>query len=91
MVVVVSLVRTFVQQLSAALYVQQKMHIDPYRWEMVKSNLRLQASTFSKPMFPFLNLGLAEKPVSFSSSLSPQQFLNNFQTQRADKTKVLTL
>jgi outer membrane protein insertion porin family len=58
---------------------------------MVKSKF-LQASTFSKPIvFPFLNLGLAEKPVSFSSSLSySKQFLNNFQTQRADKTKVLT-
>ena len=55
-----------------------------------KVSLRLQASTFfqtysvsfSEPWFG------GKKPVSFSSSLSySKQFLNNFQTQRADKTK----
>jgi outer membrane protein insertion porin family len=55
-----------------------------------KVSLRLQASTFfqtysvsfSEPWFG------GKKPVSFSSSLSySKQFLNNFVTQRADKTK----
>ncbi|MFV8352806.1 outer membrane protein assembly factor BamA [Flavobacterium sp. XS2P14] len=55
-----------------------------------KVSLRLQASTFfqtysvsfSEPWFG------GKKPVSFSSSLSySKQFLNNFQTQKADKTK----
>ncbi|MFV8440930.1 BamA/OMP85 family outer membrane protein [Flavobacterium sp. LB2P44] len=55
-----------------------------------KVSLRLQASTFfqtysvsfSEPWFG------GKKPVQFSSSLSySKQFLNNFITQRADKTK----
>lgn len=62
-----------------------------------KVSLRLQASTFfqtysmsfSEPWFG------GKKPVSFSSSLSySKQFLNNFVTQRADKTRsfdILTL
>ncbi|RKS95236.1 Beta-barrel assembly machine subunit BamA [Flavobacterium limicola] len=62
-----------------------------------KVSLRLQASTFfqtysvsfSEPWFG------GKKPVSFSTSLSySKQFLNNFVTQRADKTKsfnILTL
>ncbi|MDD2673495.1 MAG: outer membrane protein assembly factor BamA [Flavobacterium sp.] len=62
-----------------------------------KVSLRLQASTFfqtysvsfSEPWFG------GKKPVSFSSSISySKQFLNNFITQRADKTKsfdILTL
>lgn len=62
-----------------------------------KVSLRLQASpffqtysvSFSEPWFG------GKKPVSFSSSISySKQFLNNFQTQRADKTKsfnILTL
>jgi outer membrane protein insertion porin family len=62
-----------------------------------KVSLRLQASTFfqtysvsfSEPWFG------GRKPVSFSSSISySKQFLNNFITQRADKTKsfdILTL
>ncbi|MBB1193635.1 outer membrane protein assembly factor BamA [Flavobacterium sp. SOK18b] len=62
-----------------------------------KVSLRLQASTFfqtysvsfSEPWFG------GKKPVSFSSSLSySKQFLNNFITQRADKTRsfdILTL
>ena len=62
-----------------------------------KVSLRLQASTFfqtysvsfSEPWFG------GKKPVSFSTSLSySKQFLNNFRTQRADKTKsfdILTL
>jgi outer membrane protein insertion porin family len=65
------------------------MHINPTdgRWSVSFASKYL----FQTYMFPFLNLGL-EKPVSFSSSLSySKQFLNNFQTQRADKTKVLTL
>ena len=62
-----------------------------------KVSLRLQASTFfqtysvsfSEPWFG------GKKPVQFSSSISySKQFLNNFVTQRADKTKsfnILTL
>ena len=62
-----------------------------------KVSLRLQASTFfqtysvsfSEPWFG------GKKPVSFSSSISySKQFLNNFITQRADRTKsfdILTL
>ncbi|CAM2806408.1 Beta-barrel assembly machine subunit BamA [Flavobacterium frigoris] len=62
-----------------------------------KVSLRLQASTyfqtysvsFSEPWFG------QKKPVSFSSSISySKQFLNNFATQRVDKTKsfnILTL
>lgn len=62
-----------------------------------KVSLRLQASTFfqtysvsfSEPWFG------GKKPVQFSSSISySKQFLNNFITQRADKTKsfnILTL
>ncbi len=62
-----------------------------------KVSLRLQASTFfqtysmsfSEPWFG------GKKPVSFSSSLSySKQFLNNFVTQKADKTRsfdILTL
>ena len=62
-----------------------------------KVSLRLQASTyfqtysvsFSEPWFG------KKKPVQFSTSLSySKQFLNNFQTQRADKSKsfnILTL
>jgi outer membrane protein insertion porin family len=55
-----------------------------------KVSLRLQASTFfqtysvsfSEPWFG------GKKPVQFSSSISySKQFLNNFVTQRADKTK----
>jgi outer membrane protein insertion porin family len=55
-----------------------------------KVSLRLQGSTFfqtysvsfSEPWFG------GKKPVQFSSSLSySKQFLNNFQTQRVDKTK----
>ena len=55
-----------------------------------KVSLRLQASTFfqtysvsfSEPWFG------GKKPVSFSTSLSySKQFLNNFITQRADRTK----
>ena len=55
-----------------------------------KVSLRLQASTFfqtysvsfSEPWFG------GKKPVSFSSSISySKQFLNNFITQRADRTK----
>jgi outer membrane protein insertion porin family len=57
---------------------------------MVKSSLRLQVP-FPKPIV-FSEPWFGGKPVSFSSSLSySKQFLNNFQTQRADKTKVLTL
>lgn len=55
-----------------------------------KVSLRLQASTF----FQTYSLSFSEpwfggkKPVSFSTSLSySKQFLNNFITQRADKTK----
>ena len=62
-----------------------------------KVSLRLQASTFfqtysvsfSEPWFG------GKKPVSFSSSISySKQFLNNFITQRADRTRsfdILTL
>ncbi|MCL6461972.1 MAG: BamA/TamA family outer membrane protein [Flavobacterium micromati] len=62
-----------------------------------KVSLRLQASTFfqtysvsfSEPWFG------GKKPVSFSTSISySKQFLNNFITQRADRTKsfdILTL
>jgi outer membrane protein insertion porin family len=62
-----------------------------------KVSLRLQASTFfqtysvsfSEPWFG------QKKPIQFSSSISySKQFSNNFQTQRADKTKsfnILTL
>ena len=55
-----------------------------------KVSLRLQGSTyfqtysvsFSEPWFG------GKKPVQFSSSISySKQFLNNFQTQRVDKTK----
>lgn len=62
-----------------------------------KVSLRLQASTF----FQTYSLSFSEpwfggkKPVQFSTSLSySKQFLNNFATQRADKTKsfnILTL
>ncbi|MCF6140170.1 BamA/TamA family outer membrane protein [Flavobacterium sp. K77] len=62
-----------------------------------KVSLRLQASTF----FQTYSLSFSEpwfggkKPVSFSTSLSySKQFLNNFITQRADRTRsfdILTL
>ncbi len=62
-----------------------------------KVSLRLQASTF----FQTYSLSFSEpwfggkKPVSFSTSLSySKQFLNNFVTQRADRTRsfdILTL
>jgi outer membrane protein insertion porin family len=38
--------------------------------------------------FRFQNRGLDKKPVQFSSSISySKQFLNDFRTQRVDKTK----
>jgi outer membrane protein insertion porin family len=54
-----------------------------------KVSLRLQASTFSRlTAFRFQNRGLKKKPVQFSSSISySKQFLNDFRTQRVDKTK----
>jgi hypothetical protein len=61
MVVVVSLVRLdFFQQLFGSIC--SKDAYNPYRWEMVKSKLTFASKYFSKPIvFPFLNLGLAEK------------------------------
>jgi hypothetical protein len=59
MVVVVSLVLDFVQQLFGCNMFNKDAY-QPYRWEMVKSKLTF-ASTFSKPSVSFLNLGLAEK------------------------------
>jgi outer membrane protein insertion porin family len=51
------------------------------------SFIGLQAS-YQTYSVSFSSLGLAVKPVSFSSSLSySKQFLNNFITQRADKTR----